>query len=137
MKNDKKNNVTIWIICAVILVVLIAVITVLIVNGTSANKSNATNTEENINSNTDKSNEPVIDEPTSKVTEQEMIDKYGVSIKDAEEIVLTNFNSDNYECKTTISDDEYYMITVIDTFDKTKYKFKVDPVTKTAFLLED
>ena len=131
MKKKGKNNVTIWIICAVILVVLIAVIAVLIVNGTSANKTNAKNNEENTNTNT------VIEEPVSKITEQEMIEKYGVSIKNAEEIVLANFNSDNYECETKISEDEYYMITVIDTFDKTKYKFKVDPVTKTAFLLED
>ena len=124
----KKNNVTIWIICGVILVVLIAVIGVLIVNGTNTNKSNNI-IENNTNNNT-------IVEPTIKVTEQDIINKYGVSKKDAEELALSNFNSDNYECQTETTENYTYMVTVTDIIDDSKYVFEVDPETKTAFLIE-
>ena len=123
----KKNNVTIWIICGVILVVLIAVIAVLIVNGTNTGGSSNNVIENNTNK---------IVEPTVKVTEQDIIEKYGVSKKDAEEIALTNFNSDNYECQTETTENYTYKVTVKDIIDESEYKFEVDPQTKTAFLIE-
>ena len=70
-----------------------------------------------------------------KYTEQDMIDKYGHSIKEAEEAALKFFNSDEgYECSTTVSDEELYIVTVTDTFDNTKYVFEVDPATLNAVL---
>ena len=125
MKN-KKNNVTIWIICGVILVVLIAVIVVLIINGTSSQKVNNT-IEENT----------VVEKPIVKITEQDIIDAYGVSKKDAEELALASFNSDNYECEVEITDNYTYIVTVKDIIDESKYVFEVDPQTKTAFLKEE
>ncbi len=124
MKNKKDDKVTIWVIGGVLLLAIIIIITVIIINSKPVDKKPSGN---------DKVNPPI--ENKTKITEKDIIDKYGNSIKDAEEAALKFFNSnEGYECSTKISEDELYIVTVTDTYDNSKYVFEVDPATLNAVL---
>lgn len=75
------------------------------------------------------------DEPVNEVkvlSEKEMIDAYGFSIKDAEDTVAQYFHSDNFEFKTEITKDNLYIVTVTDVISKETYKYEVNPQTHQA-----
>ena len=79
-------------------------------------------------------------EETEKVkvlSEQEMIDAYGFSIKDAEATVGQLFHSDNFEFKTEINKDNMYIVTVTDVLTNTTYKYEVNPQTHQALEIKD
>ena len=124
-KKDIKNNKLFLIIGGVLVIAIIVVSLVLLFGG---NKPG--------NDNKPSGNEPDQKEKISKdITEEDMIKAYGMSIKDAEEIVKKDVLSDNFTFSTEISKEYMYIVTVKDTLSSDSFKYEVNPVTKTAVAL--
>lgn len=68
-----------------------------------------------------------------KVTEDQIVDVYGVSKEDAIALVKQNFNSDNFEYSVEISSEARYIVTVKNVIDEKEYKFEVNPMTKECY----
>lgn len=70
-----------------------------------------------------------------KVTEDQIVDVYGVSKEDAIALVKQNFNSDNFEYSVEISSEARYIVTVKNVIDEKEYKFEVNPMTKEYYVI--
>ena len=64
-------------------------------------------------------------------TEEDLIEAYGMSIKQAEEKVMANFLSDNFECSTEIVG-SHYKVTVSDVLSEDKFIYDVNPASGEA-----
>jgi hypothetical protein len=118
-----KNKKMIAIIGGV-LVVIIAVVLVVLFIPKNDNKK-------------DKDKEPDKTEKKKVLSEKEMVDAYGFSIKDAEDTVGQLFHSDNFEFKTEINEDNFYIVTVTDVISGDTYKYEVNPQTHQALEIRD
>ena len=126
MAKVKMNNKLFPIIGGVLVIAIIAISLVLLFGGNKTNKEQ--NNPEN----------KTIDQKeniSTDITEEDMIKAYGMSIKDAEEIVKKDVLSDNFTFSTEISKDYMYIVTVKDTLSSDTFKYEVNPVTKTAVAL--
>ena len=126
MAKVKMNNKLFPIIGGVLVIAIIAISLVLLFGGNKTNKEQ--NNPEN----------KTIDQKeniSTDITEEDMIKAYGMSIKDAEEIVKKDVLSDNFTFSTEISKDYMYIVTVKDTLSSDIFKYEVNPVTKTAVAL--
>jgi len=125
MSNEKKGKINgglaIGIVCG--LLIVIAIVVIIIVNANSKKANN----------NVPRDNEGKEEEVVFKeYTEQDLIDAYGMSIKDAEALVLTLFLSDNFECSTKI-EGSHYMVTVTDVLSEEKFLYDVNPASSEYF----
>ena len=125
MAKDLKNNKLFPIIGGVLVIGIIAISLVLLFGGNKTNK-------ENNNPDNKPDNKEII---SDTIKEEDMIKAYGMSIKDAEDIVKRDVLSDNFTFSTEISKDYMYIVTVKDTLSSDTFKYEVNPVTKTAVAL--
>lgn len=126
VKKENKNNKLFLIIGGVLVIAIVVVSLVLLFGGNKPGKDNKN----------PGGNEPDQKEKVNKdITEEDMIKAYGMSIKDAEEIVKKDVLSDNFTFSTEISKDYMYIVTVKDTLSTDSFKYEVNPVTKTAVAL--
>ncbi len=119
MKKNKKikinNGHVIGIVCG--LVVVVAVVVIIIINANSKKINNDVKRDKDDN------------KIEYKVyTEKDLIDAFGMSIKDAEELVMTAFLSDNFECSTKIEAD-HYRVTVKDVLSGDEFLYDVNPAS--------
>ena len=71
---------------------------------------------------------PVEEVEIKTYTEQELVEAYNFSIKDAEELVMSIYHSDNFECSTTI-EEAHYVVTVTDVLSGDKTVYTVNPAS--------
>ncbi len=116
VKKEPKLSKQLIIGGAIALVLVIFIIVAVVVLG---NKKPAGN---------DNPDKPVEEVKIKQYTEQELIDSYGFSIKDAEELVMSIYHSDNFECSTTIKDANY-IVTVKDVLSGEKTVYTVNPAS--------
>ena len=116
-KNTKKSNNN-YIIYAAIGIVALLVIGFFLIKGCSSSSNNETN------------NEP---EPNSSekigAKEQDIINAYGMSKKDAIDIVKEIYNSENFEFSADINEDSMYVVSVKNTITESIDKYIVDPTS--------
>lgn len=105
------------IIGAIIAAILVVVIIVVII--VSGNKKPTGG---------DDTKKPVEDVKIKTYTEQELIEAYNFSSKDAEELVMSIYHSDNFECSTTI-EEAHYVVTVTDVLSGDKTVYTVNPAS--------
>ena len=122
----KEKSKLFPIIGGVLVIGIIAITLVLLLGGNKNAKPSEDKKPE------DKKIEEKID---GSVTEADMIKAYGMSIKEAEDIVKQGVLSDNFEYSTQITNDYMYIVTVKDTLSDDAFKYEVNPVTKTAVAL--
>ena len=115
-KKEPKLSKQLIIGGVIALVLVIVIIIAVIVSG---NKKPGDN---------NKPDKPVEEVKIKEYTEQELIDAYGFSIKDAEELVMSIYHSDNFECSTTIKDAKY-IVTVKDVLSGDKTVYTVNPAS--------
>ena len=113
--NENKRNLVIG-ACSLIAVVVLVAVIILVNNNKKVEdvKKDKPDEEEKVKIKT--------------YTEQELIDAYGMSIKDAEELVMEYYHSDNFECSTEIVE-AHYKVTVTETLSGDKYVYDVNPAT--------
>ena len=116
VKKEPKLSKQLIIGGVIALVLVIVIIVAVVVLG---NKKPAGN---------DNPDKPVEEVKIKQYTEQELIDSYGFSIKDAEELVMSIYHSDNFECSTTIKDAKY-IVTVKDVLSGDKTVYTVNPAS--------
>ncbi|MBO5376316.1 MAG: hypothetical protein J6A52_05630 [Bacilli bacterium] len=103
---------------AILLVAVIVCIVFLLLN----NGDNSNNENGNTVDNTEVEN--VV------ITEEEIVNTYGLTKEDAINLVKQNINSDNFEYSVEINNKARYVVTVKNTLTNTEYKYEVDPMTK-------
>jgi len=108
-----KNKKMLIIIGGVVLVIAIVCLIVFLPKGKKEEKKEEEKKEEKV----------------KILSEKEMVDAYGFSIKDAEEAVKKYFHSDVYEFSTEINEKNMYIVTVTDIISKDKYVYEVNPST--------
>lgn len=103
---------------AILLVaVIVCIVFLLLNNGDDSNNENG-NTVDNTEV------ENVV------ITEEEIVNTYGLTKEDAINLVKQNINSDNFEYSVEINNKARYVVTVKNTLTNTEYKYEVDPMTK-------
>ena len=126
MAKSKMNNKLFPIIGGVLVIAIIAISLVLLFGGNKTNKE-----QNNPENKTVDQSENI----STDIKEEDMIKAYGMSIKDAEDIVKKDVLSDNFTFSTEITKDYMYIVTVKDTLSSDTFKYEVNPVTKTAVAL--
>ena len=128
MKNKKS---IIWIICGVMAVALIALVITMLLTNNDKEKDKPKKEDPKQEEKKKPTNEVEVSEG-DEISEEEIVAIYGVSKKDAEEIVRKIFTEDGYEFSTKITRNGYYRVTVNDTVTKDTLIFRIDPATKIA-----
>ena len=128
----KNKKVLIWTICGVVAVALIALVVVLVLGNNNDNNGPKKHNKPEQKEKKNETNEVVDVHKGDLISEEEIIAIYGMSKKDAEEIVKAYFTEDGYEFSTNITGAGFYRVTVNDTVSKDTLSFRVDPATKTA-----
>ena len=121
-KNNQKINQN-YIIIAIIAVIVLAFAGFLLIKGCSNNKNN----DNNENSETPK---------REIVSEESLINAYGMSKEDAINIVKEIYNGDSYEFTAEINEDAKYVVTANNILTKTSSKFLVDPTSTSKSFYE-
>ena len=118
---------------AILLVaVIVCIVFLLLNNGDDSNNENGnTNLVNNINRSNENGNTVDNTEVENVViTEEEIVNTYGLTKEDAINLVKQNINSDNFEYSVEINNKARYVVTVKNTLTNTEYKYEVDPMTK-------
>ena len=116
-KNNNRNLI-IGIASALVIVVAVAVIVIINSNDNKLQKDQGVN----------KSNPDGTEVKAKTYTEEDLIQAYGMSIKQAEQLVMEFYHSDNFECSTKING-MHYEVTVTDILSGEKSVFDVNPAS--------
>lgn len=116
-KKSKKNNGLIFGIAG-LAVIIVAVAVVVLLNSNKTQKEPVP----------DKGNNGDEEVVKKDYTEQNLIDAYGMSIKQAEELVASYYHSDNFEFSTKING-SHYEVTVTDILSGTTEVYDVNPAS--------
>lgn len=114
-KEKNNNNIIVFILLGILLVCILCVV-LFIHNGKGKDGDNKNNTEEQ---------EKFV---PKEYNEQELIDAYGMSIAEAEDLVMSYYHSDNFEPHTTINGTHYKVI-VKDLISGDEHEFDVNPAS--------
>ena len=124
-KNEKDSSIKDYLLkykkeIAIGAVLLIAVIVCIVFLVSNNKDTNNENEKPDINNEV----ENVV------ITEEEIVEAYGVTKEDAISLVKQSINSDNFEFTVTINSKAKYIVTVKNTLTDSVYKYEVDPMTK-------
>ena len=128
-KKGKKKNVLqskeALLGVALVAIILVCVITVVVTRGNKSNKD-----DEKTPAGTD------IKEDQKDFTEKDLSDIYGMSGKEAIEIVKKDFKSDTFDFSVEVDQDSNYIVIAKNKITETEYRYSVDPSNGSYYAID-
>ncbi len=128
-KNDKKKNILqskeALLGVVLVVIILVCVIAVVLTRGKKTNK------------NDDKTPATIdIKEEKQDFTEKDLKDIYGMSGKEAIEIVKKDFKSDTFDFSVEVDENSNYIVTAKNKITETIYRYSIDPSNGSYYVID-